>query len=93
MRRLALILFAGLALLLVVATGLATAGIWPWIDVPIMWDGTHVVQAGMFAQIGQFTFGHDTQSRVGATYIGDKVPMCVQSSFGPNPGCRLITTT
>ncbi|WP_299042445.1 DNA repair protein [uncultured Tateyamaria sp.] len=56
MRRLALFLFAGLALLLVGATGMATAGLWPWIDVPIMWDGTHVVQAGMFAQIGLTIF-------------------------------------
>ncbi|APX13774.1 DNA repair protein [Tateyamaria omphalii] len=56
MRRLALILFAGLALVLVVATGLAIAGVWPWIDLPVMWDGVHVAQAGMLTQIGLTIF-------------------------------------
>ncbi|WP_241462606.1 DNA repair protein [Tateyamaria sp. ANG-S1] len=56
MRRLALILFAGLALFSVLATGLAVAGIWPWIDLPVMWDGLHVAHAGMLAQIGLTVF-------------------------------------
>lgn len=56
MRRAALILFAALATCLLVATGLATAGIWPWIDLAVMWNGARVAEAGMIAQIGLTIF-------------------------------------
>lgn len=56
MRYLAFILFAGLGLMLVVATGMALVGVWPWIDLPVMWNGAHVAQAGMYAQIALTIF-------------------------------------
>lgn len=52
MRRLALLLFAALALGLSIATGLATAGVWPWIELAVTWNGAPVANAGMLAQIG-----------------------------------------
>ena len=56
MRYLSLILFAGLGLVLVVSTGMALAGLWPWIDLPVMWDGVHMAQAGMYSQIALTVF-------------------------------------
>ncbi|WP_299768519.1 DNA repair protein [uncultured Tateyamaria sp.] len=52
MQRLALFLFAALALGLIVTTGMAAAGFWPWIDLSVTWNGAPVDQAGMIAQIG-----------------------------------------
>jgi len=56
MRRAALGLFTGLAVFLVAATGLSIAGVWPWVDLAVMWNGTHVAAAGMYAQIGLTIF-------------------------------------
>lgn len=50
-QRLSLLLFAGLALGLLSATVLAALQIWPWIEVPLRWDGTEVAHAGVYAQI------------------------------------------
>lgn len=56
MRWVALGLFAVAAVALVVSTALSVAGIWPWIDLAVMWNGAHVAKAGMIAQIGLTIF-------------------------------------
>jgi len=47
-------MFAVVAAALVSVTALALAGfgIWPWIDLPLTWNGAYVPQAGMYVQIG-----------------------------------------
>lgn len=56
MQRLALILFALLAIGLLAATGLAVAGLWPWIDLTVGWNGSPIANAGMYVQIGVTVF-------------------------------------
>ena len=56
MQRLALVLFAALAVALLVATTLAAAGYLPWIDLAVMWNGAHVPNAGLYAQVGLTLF-------------------------------------
>lgn len=56
LQRVSILLFAALAVTLLVATGLAVAGVWPWIQLQVSWNGTGVAQAGMYAQIGLTVF-------------------------------------
>ncbi|MEO1777213.1 MAG: DNA repair protein [Pseudomonadota bacterium] len=56
MQRIALVLFALLALSLVTATALAVAGVLPWIDLAASWNGTAIPAAGMYVQIGLTIF-------------------------------------
>ncbi len=56
MQRLALLAFALSALALLGATAMAGLGLWPWIDVPLMWNGAAVPLAGMYIQIGLTVF-------------------------------------
>lgn len=56
MQRLSLVLFAGLALALLLSTALAVAGIWPWIDVAVQWNGVAVDNAGLYLQLGLTVF-------------------------------------
>lgn len=56
MRRLALILFAALALALVVSTGMALAGLWQWLQIDASYAGAPVENVGMYAQIGLTLF-------------------------------------
>ncbi|MEM8654487.1 MAG: DNA repair protein [Pseudomonadota bacterium] len=52
MRRIALVVFALLAAGLTLSTTLAIAGLWPWVDLAVSWNGAPVPQAGLYAQIG-----------------------------------------
>ncbi|MEP4195757.1 MAG: DNA repair protein [Aliishimia sp.] len=52
LQRAALIVFACAALALLVATILAAFGQMQWLGLDFSWNGTHVPQAGMYAQIG-----------------------------------------
>lgn len=52
MQRLSLVLFAALALGLLVLTGLAVFGVLPWITLPLEWNGTAIPAAGIYAQVG-----------------------------------------
>ncbi|MEL6564003.1 MAG: DNA repair protein [Pseudomonadota bacterium] len=56
MQRIALVLFALLALALVTATALAVTGVLPWIDLAASWNGTAIPAAGMYVQIGLTIF-------------------------------------
>lgn len=56
MQRIALVLFALLALSLVTATALAVIGVLPWIDLAASWNGTAIPAAGMYVQIGLTIF-------------------------------------
>lgn len=56
MQRIALFLFAALALGLITATILSALGYLPWIDLAVTWNGTYVPEAGMIAQIGLTIF-------------------------------------
>ncbi|MEO0665688.1 MAG: DNA repair protein [Pseudomonadota bacterium] len=56
MQRIALVLFALLALSLVTATALAVTGVLPWIDLAASWNGTAIPAAGMYVQIGLTIF-------------------------------------
>jgi hypothetical protein len=56
MQWLSLLVFAALALGLVLSTGLAIAGIWPWVTLAIQWNDTPIENAGMYAQIGLTVF-------------------------------------
>ncbi|MEO0668210.1 MAG: DNA repair protein [Pseudomonadota bacterium] len=56
MQRIALILFAILALALVMATALATAGYLPWIDLAVTRGGRPVPDAGAYVQVGLTVF-------------------------------------
>ncbi|MEL6620512.1 MAG: DNA repair protein [Pseudomonadota bacterium] len=56
LQRLSLILFAVLALGLVVATGMALTGQWPWIQLDVAWNGTVIESAGIYAQTGLTVF-------------------------------------
>lgn len=56
LQRLSLILFAALALALVAATGLATAGVLPWIELNLLWNGAPLPLAGVYVQIGLTIF-------------------------------------
>lgn len=52
MRRLALVIFASAALVVLAATLMAALGQWPWVDFTLRFDGAEVANAGMYAQIG-----------------------------------------
>ncbi|MDQ2092612.1 DNA repair protein [Rhodalgimonas zhirmunskyi] len=52
LQRLSYWLIAGLAAFLVLACGLAFAGVWPWPDLQVNFGGQPVENAGMWAQIG-----------------------------------------
>ncbi|WP_299280498.1 DNA repair protein [uncultured Tateyamaria sp.] len=56
MQRISLILFAALAVILLVSTGLAAAGIWPWVDLAVQWNGQSITNAGLYAQVGLTVF-------------------------------------
>ena len=56
MQRVALVLFALLALALVTATALSAIGYLPWAELALSWNGTPVSNAGMYAQIGLAVF-------------------------------------
>tara|TARA_R110000744_G_scaffold159712_4_gene275845 strand:+ start:966 stop:1730 length:765 start_codon:yes stop_codon:yes gene_type:complete len=56
MQRAALAFFALTALGLLAATGMAATGRWPWIDLPLSWNGAPVPDAGMYAQIALTVF-------------------------------------
>lgn len=56
LQRAAWVLFALLALTLVTASVLAAVGYLPWVDLAVMWNGTHVPAAGMYGQIGLTIF-------------------------------------
>ena len=53
---LAMLAFAGLACFLVLATALALAGQWPWVEVILFWNNAQVADAGMWLQIGLTVF-------------------------------------
>ncbi|WP_135505331.1 DNA repair protein [Roseovarius aestuariivivens] len=50
LQRLATLVFLLVALGLIVATGLAVAGIWPWLEMPLAFGGTVYPQAGLAVQ-------------------------------------------
>ena len=52
MKRLALLFFAACAAALATASIMAALGYWAWIDIPLMYAGEPVENAGMYAQIG-----------------------------------------
>ena len=52
----ALAFFAVAALGLLGATLMAASGRWPWVDLPLTWNGTPVPEAGMYAQIALTVF-------------------------------------
>lgn len=56
MQRIALVLFALLALSLVTATVLAVIGVLPWIDLAASWNGAAIPAAGTYVQIGLTIF-------------------------------------
>ncbi|MEL7091647.1 MAG: DNA repair protein [Pseudomonadota bacterium] len=56
MQGLSLLLFAGLAIALVIASLLATFGTIPWVDLTVTRAGTPVPHAGMYAQLGLTIF-------------------------------------
>ena len=56
MQRVALILFALLAVALVSATVLAAAGYLPWIELAVTWGDASIPNAGMYVQIGLTVF-------------------------------------
>ena len=56
MQRIALILFALLAVALVSATVLAAAGYLPWIELAVTWGDASIPNAGMYVQIGLTVF-------------------------------------
>ena len=56
MQRIALILFALLAVALVSAMVLAAAGYLPWIELAVTWGDASIPNAGMYAQIGLTVF-------------------------------------
>ncbi|MEM9871434.1 MAG: DNA repair protein [Pseudomonadota bacterium] len=56
MQRIALVLFALLALSLVTATALAVICVLPWIDLAASWNGAAIPAAGMYVQIGLTIF-------------------------------------
>ncbi len=56
LQRISLAIFAALALVLVVATALATAGVWPWVELNILWNGAPVPLAGIYLQVGLTIF-------------------------------------
>ena len=56
MQRLSLILFAALALGLIVTTALATLGAVPWVTLPLEWNGAAIPAAGLYAQVGLTVF-------------------------------------
>jgi len=56
MQRLSLILFAALALGLIVTTALATLGAVPWVTLPLEWNGAAIPAAGLYAQVGLTIF-------------------------------------
>ncbi|MFL4470887.1 DNA repair protein [Tateyamaria armeniaca] len=56
MQRLSLILFAALALCLIVMTGLATFGVVPWVTLPLEWNGAAIPAAGLYAQVALTIF-------------------------------------
>ena len=56
MQRLSLVLFAVLALALIVFTALAIFGAVPWVTLPLEWNGTAIPDAGIYAQVGLTIF-------------------------------------
>lgn len=52
MQRLALVVFAFVALATLTATAMAAFGALPWIEFTLRWNGVTVPQAGMYVQIG-----------------------------------------
>ena len=51
LRRLSLVVFAALAVGLVVTTALSAFGVIPWVTLPLEWNGAAVPEAGQYAQI------------------------------------------